>query len=104
MALQRSEFPYPEPAHADVYPLIFPGPIRFVAASHGPAQARLWFDPSYLALPIRRDEKALRLMLQRAGFSFIEVWPYGQSRYADLCGVEVRGGSQNEDFAIEGVK
>jgi AraC-like DNA-binding protein len=78
MALQRSEFPYPEPAHADVYPLIFPGAIRFVTASHGPAQARLWFDPSYLALPIRRDEKALRLMLQRA--LPLQVLPYRRDR------------------------
>lgn len=50
------------------------------------------------------DPPQLRLMLQRAGFSFIEVWPYGQSRYADLCNIEVRGASQNEDFVIEGVK
>jgi AraC-like DNA-binding protein len=78
LALQRSEFPYPEPAHADVYPLIFPGAIRFIAASHGPAQARLWFDPSYLDLPIRRDEKALRLMLQRA--LPLQVLPYRRDR------------------------
>ena len=78
MALQRSDFPYPKPAHAEVYPLIFPGPIHFGAPADGPAQARLWFDPSYLALPIRRDEKALQLMLQRA--LPLQVLPYRRDR------------------------
>jgi AraC-like DNA-binding protein len=78
MALQRCDFPYPEPAHADVYPLIFPGPIRFIASSGGLIQARLWFDQSYLELPIRRDEKALRLMLQRA--LPLQVLPYRRDR------------------------
>jgi AraC-like DNA-binding protein len=59
--LQESRFPFAAPAHADVYPLLFPGPLKFNAA-----QAEIRFDARYLGLPLRRDEKALRQMLQRA--------------------------------------
>ena len=82
MALQRSEFPYVAPPHADVYPLIFPGPIRFAAEPamepEAALQARLCFDPSYLELPIQRDENALRQMLQRA--LPLQVLPYRRDR------------------------
>jgi AraC-like DNA-binding protein len=41
---------------------MFPGgPVRFAQA-----QASIAFDARYLALPLRRDERALRAMLQRA--------------------------------------
>ena len=59
--LQGSAFPFPEPPHADAYPHMFPGPLAF-----GAAQAQVRFDARYLALPLRRDEKALAQMLQRA--------------------------------------
>jgi AraC-like DNA-binding protein len=59
--LQGAHFPFAAPPHADVYPLLFPGPVRFNAA-----KAEIRFDPRYLALPLRRDEKALRQMLQHA--------------------------------------
>jgi AraC-like DNA-binding protein len=55
------EFPFVAPRHAEVYPLMFPGPVAFGALS-----ARLSFDKAYLSLPLRRDEAALRAMLQRA--------------------------------------
>jgi AraC-like DNA-binding protein len=45
----------------DAYGYMFPGPLKF-----GAAQAAIRFDARYLALPLRRDEKALRQMLQRA--------------------------------------
>ncbi len=61
IALQGARFPFPAPAHADAYALMFPGPLRFDAA-----QAEIRFDARYLALPLRRDEKALQQMLQRA--------------------------------------
>ncbi len=61
IALQGARFPFPAPPHADAYALMFPGPLRFDAA-----QAEIRFDARYLALPLRRDEKALQLMLQRA--------------------------------------
>ncbi len=59
--LQGARFPFAAPAHEDAYELMFPGPLRFDAA-----QAEIRFDARYLALPLRRDEKALQQMLQRA--------------------------------------
>ncbi len=54
------EFPFPRPRHGKVYPLLFPGPVRFDAPAAG-----FRFDAKYLALPQRRDDRALRVMLQR---------------------------------------
>jgi AraC-like DNA-binding protein len=59
--LQGASFPFPAPMHADAYRHMFPGPLAFDAA-----QAAIRFDARYLALPLRRDEKALKQMLQRA--------------------------------------
>jgi AraC-like DNA-binding protein len=59
--LRGAHFPFPAPPHADVYPLLFSGPIAFNAP-----RAEISFDARYLALPLRRDEKALRQMLQHA--------------------------------------
>jgi AraC-like DNA-binding protein len=54
-------FPHPPPPHHDAYALMFPGPVAFDAPA-----ASLAFDAKYLALPLRRDEAALRAMLARA--------------------------------------
>ncbi|MBW8722107.1 MAG: AraC family transcriptional regulator, partial [Polaromonas sp.] len=59
--LQGARFPFAAPPHRDAYGLMFPGPLQFNAA-----QAEIRFDARYLALPLRRDEKALQQMLQRA--------------------------------------
>ncbi|HEX6708282.1 MAG TPA: AraC family transcriptional regulator [Albitalea sp.] len=59
--LAQADFAYAAPPHRDVYPLLFPGPVYFDAAHTGFA-----FDAQYLAMPLRRDEAALRTMLQRA--------------------------------------
>ena len=59
--LLAARFPFPVPPHADAYRFMFPGPLAFDAA-----QAEIRFDARYLALPLRRDEKALKQMLQRA--------------------------------------
>ena len=59
--LQGASFPFPEPPHAAAYGHMFPGPLHFDAP-----QAEVRFDARYLALPLRRDEQALRQMLQRA--------------------------------------
>ncbi len=59
--LAASHFPYPAPPHADAYAHMFPGPRVF-----GAPRAELRFDARYLALPLRRDEKALAQMLKRA--------------------------------------
>ncbi|ATE61363.1 AraC family transcriptional regulator [Thauera sinica] len=61
IALAETTFPFPAPPHADAYRYLFPGPVRFEAES-----AALSFDARYLALPVRRDERALQTMLQRA--------------------------------------
>ncbi|MDO5691146.1 MAG: AraC family transcriptional regulator [Pseudomonadota bacterium] len=69
ISLQLAQFPFDAPPHADVYPRLFPGPVRF-----GATQAALQFDANDLALPLRRDAAALDQMLRRA--LPIMVWPY----------------------------
>ncbi len=61
IALAETTLPFRSPPHADAYPYLFSGPIRFDADAAG-----FSFDARYLALPLRRDEAALRTMLQRA--------------------------------------
>ena len=73
--LLESSFPFPAPPHRDAYALMFPGgALRF--ESSGPAC--IVFDAQYLALPLRRDERALRTMLQRA--LPLTVRPYRRDR------------------------
>jgi AraC-like DNA-binding protein len=71
--LREVAFPFGAPPHDDAYPWMFPGPIRFSAP-----RAALVFDAAYLALPLRRDERALRTMLQRA--LPLTVRPYRRDR------------------------
>jgi AraC-like DNA-binding protein len=59
--LQGARFPFPAPPHADAYQHMFPGLLGFDAP-----RAEIRFDARYLQLPLRRDEKALQQMLQRA--------------------------------------
>lgn len=59
--LVDARFPFPAPQHADAYPHMFPGALQFDAE-----RAEIRFDAQYLRLPLRRDEKALAQMLQRA--------------------------------------
>jgi AraC-like DNA-binding protein len=59
--LLRVTFPVEAPDHASVYRLLFPGPVEF-----GRAHAGFSFDARYLSLPMRRDEAALQVMLERA--------------------------------------
>jgi AraC-like DNA-binding protein len=59
--LLAARFPFPAPQHADAYPHMFPGELQF-----GAADAAIGFPAEYLQLPLRRDEKALARMLQRA--------------------------------------
>ncbi len=61
ISLLEVGFPFAAPPHADVYPLLFPGPVSF-----GAARAHFTFDARYLSLPQRRDDRALRAMLQNA--------------------------------------
>jgi AraC-like DNA-binding protein len=59
--LRGVTFAHPPPPHARAYDLMFPGPVTFDASVCG-----MSFDAKYLALPLRRDETALRAMLERA--------------------------------------
>ena len=61
IALQGASFPYAAPKHAAAYAHMFAGPRNFDAP-----KAAIRFHASYLDLPLRRDETALRHMLQRA--------------------------------------
>lgn len=61
IALREVHFPFEAPPHQAVYPLMFPGPVYFKSPRAG-----FSFDARYLALPLKRDERALRTMLQRA--------------------------------------
>ena len=71
--LVEAGFPFAPPPHADLYPRLFPGPVHF-----GAPQAGLAFDARYLALPQRRDERALQAMLQHA--VRLIVLPYRRDR------------------------
>jgi len=59
--LTGAQFPFAAPAHQDVYPVLFSAQAQYSCA-----QAAIKFDASYLSLPLRRDEAALRQMLKRA--------------------------------------
>ena len=62
ISLLETCFPFAPPRHQDIYAVLFPGgPVRFNASKIG-----ISFDARYLALPLQRDERALRQMLQRA--------------------------------------
>ncbi len=61
VSLREAAFPFEAPPHRDAYPLMFGGELRF-----GAEAASYSFDERYLALPLQRDEQALRTMLRRA--------------------------------------
>lgn len=59
--LHGAQFPFAAPVHADAYAVLFDGPTAFDTTP-----GAIHFDARYLALPIRRDEAAMKQMLQRA--------------------------------------
>ncbi len=61
IALERAQFAYSAPGHQSAYQVLFSTPVLF-----NQAQTAISFDAHYLQLPLRRDEAALRQMLQRA--------------------------------------
>lgn len=58
LVLERVDFPYPRPAHVADYALIYTADSHFDAT-----QLAAHFDARLLALPVRRDEAALRQFL-----------------------------------------
>jgi AraC-like DNA-binding protein len=71
--LHEVRLPFAAPPHRAVYPLLFPGPVRF-----GAPPAGFSFDAQYLQLPLRRDERAAQAMLQQA--LKLIVLPYRRDR------------------------
>ena len=62
IALREAHFAFEAPSHHEAYGLMF-GPRVVFDPRRGTGIA---FDERYLALPLRRDERALRAMLRRA--------------------------------------
>ena len=62
LALDSVDFPFPRPAHADDYVLVYTARSRFI---DGP-QLTARFNATLLDLPIRRDEPALAVFLDGA--------------------------------------
>ena len=71
--LLGAQLPFPAPPHRDVYAVLFSGPTAFDSAP-----ASICFDARYLCLPLRRDERALQQMLERA--LPLTVLPYRRDR------------------------
>ncbi len=72
LALLQASFPFPAPAHAAVYEVLFQAPVVFAAPL-----ACLELPAHWLTAPLVRDEAALAQMLQRA--LPIQVRPYRPS-------------------------
>jgi len=68
-----AQFAFAAPAHHAAYGVLFSGPSVFDTALTG-----IRFDARYLALPLRRDERALQQMLKRA--LPLTVLPYRRDR------------------------
>ncbi|KAB2966558.1 AraC family transcriptional regulator [Zoogloea sp.] len=62
LALDSVDFPFPPPAHADDYALVYTARSRFMEGPHLIAR----FNATLLDLPIRRDEAALNAFLEGA--------------------------------------
>ena len=71
--LLGAQLPFAAPPHRDVYAVLFSSPTAFDSAPAG-----IRFDARYLGLPLRRDERALQQMLERA--LPLTVLPYRRDR------------------------
>ena len=74
IVLREVALAYDAPLHANAYAVLFPG----AQISFDAGQTRVAFDATYLAQPLRRDEVALRALLQRA--VRLMVQPYRHDR------------------------
>lgn len=78
--LHLVELPYPQPANAEEYDLIFGSPLRF-----GAARPAMEFDTALLALPIVRDERELADYLKHSPADLL-----GRRDYGTTLGDQVR--------------
>ena len=81
--LRGAQFAFPAPAHRAVYGVLFSGPTDFDSRA-----SSIRFDVRYLDLPLRRDERALQQMLQRA--LPLTVLPYRHDQRDRLLAQQVR--------------
>jgi AraC-like DNA-binding protein len=97
--LSRSTFPFQPPCHAKAYEWMFGGRIDF-----GERRASIQFDSQYLELPVLRDDRALREMLERP--LPLIVFQYRRDRLLsrrirDLLRTRYREFTNADDLAIE---
>lgn len=71
--LRTLDFSCSAPAHRSDYAQFFGAPVRF-----GAARTRLVFDATYLALPVIRDEAALRHFLREAPANILVRYRHDQ--------------------------
>lgn len=91
LPLRSAAFPWPQPDHAAAYGVLFPAPqLTFNAPA-----TTLCLDAHYLDLPLRRDETAMRQMLQHA--LPLMVQPYRRDR---LLVARVREALRNETIQL----
>lgn len=62
----RFDFEFVSPPHVSSYSQAFPAQLQF-----GQPHTAIWFDPSWLQVPVRRDEAALRTFLADAQANII---------------------------------
>jgi AraC-like DNA-binding protein len=70
----RAEFGYPEPAHSDEYRAMF-----CTALSFDRPRTRIFFEDSYLALPIVQDERTIKEFLRTAPENIVTKYKNGSS-------------------------
>lgn len=95
ISLRNATFPFAAPPHRDAYPLMFTGDVQFDAE-----RASYSFDERYLALPLQRDERALRTMLKRA--LPLTVLQYRRDRLLGQRVRELMRGAADGEPALQG--
>ena len=69
---RRFDFCFDRPYYATIYTKIFPAPLRF-----GHPDSVVWFDTADLAVPVRRDAKALHEFLRHSPANVVLPWLVG---------------------------
>ena len=74
---RRVDFSFDQPAYAALYALVFPAPLQFRQR-----RTAIWFDSAALKTPVRRDEEAFRIMMQKVPANVIVPQPGDQQTSA----------------------